>query len=73
MAVGQLAPSFLRAESRVLFPDLGRLARLRILQLLERGAASQRGGCGKKQAVMEGRPHRLGKPDTVVRIPVIMD
>jgi hypothetical protein len=49
------------------------LPRLGILQLFEGCATGEGGGRRAKQAVMERRPHRLGKPDTVVRIPVIME
>ena len=46
---------------------------LGILQLVEGGATGERGRRRAKQAVMEGLPHRLGSPDTVVKIPVIME
>jgi hypothetical protein len=73
MPVGQFAPPFLSTESLVLLSGLRRLPCLGILQLVEGRATGERGRRRAKQAVMEGLPHRLGSPDTVVKIPVIME
>ena len=68
--VGQLAPPLLGAEGVMLSTVLGDQPGPRIFQ---GRAAGQGDHGGAEQPVKERSPHRFGKPETVVRMPVIME
>jgi NAD(P)H-hydrate epimerase len=68
--VGQLGPIFLRAEVIMLSAVLRHQPGPGILEGCAGGQAEH---CSPQQSMMQRSPHRLGKPETVVRMPVIIE